>query len=161
MRTRGFDVTAGPNTGRAGNLSEYLSHSRHFWEKYKNADGTAVKHNSVIDWMKKNKLTEMTAKDYYKFYDEMTKTPGIYEVAVSWQPRGGHSTLLQRFSDGTLKRIDAQVWTQTVLDEKNAICSLAKKQTRDMCDGVMRIDDKLFDTKFAKIFRKVTKKKPK
>ena len=52
LRTWGFDVTAGPNTHREGNMSYYLSKSSHFWEKWKNIDGTAVKHTSVIDWMK-------------------------------------------------------------------------------------------------------------
>lgn len=159
MRTKGFDVTAGPNTETDGNLSYYLSKSSHFWEKYKNADGTAVKHHSIVDFYRDSKKAALDEKDYFRFYDENTKEPGIYEVAVSWAYRGGHSTILQRFKDGTLKRIESQTWKQSVLTEKDPICMLAQRKPYDTCDGVMRIDDKLFDKKFAKIFRKAAQKK--
>lgn len=158
MRWRGFDVYAGPNTKREGNLSHYLSKSKHFWEKWLNPDGTQAKHISVIEWRKSKNLTTMTAEDYFRFYDECTKTPGIYEVAVSWKGGGGHSTLLQRFADGTLKRIDEQVGLQwTLKDSWNQICYGARPYTDDPCDGIMRVDDKVFAIKFAKIFKKVKK----
>ena len=158
LRTRGFDITAGPNTRRAGNLSHYLSYSKNFWNKYLNADGTPAKHHSIVEWAKAKKLTTVTAEDYFKFYDEFTKKPGIYEVAVSWERGGGHSTPLQRFSDGTLKRIDAQTWIQADFTAKNMLCTSAKHTgLHDMCDGIMRIDDKVFNAKYAKIFRKTKK----
>lgn len=158
LRSRGFDVYAGPNTGREGNLSHYLADSTHFWEKWLTPDGKPAEHASVIEWRKSQNLSSMTAQDYFRFYDEATKEPGIYEVAVSWKRGGGHSTLLQRFADGSLMRIDAQVGTQKVMrDEWDAICYGAKAVTTDPCDGIMRVDDKVFAAKFAKIFRKVKK----
>lgn len=157
LRTRGFDVTAGPNSKREGNLSYYLSKSSHIWEKWKNADGTAAKHTSFISWRNAQKLTKMTPDDYLKFYEEHTKATGIYEVVLSWDGGGGHSTLLQRFADGSLQRVDAQVWSHEKLTVADDICKHARAQTPYSCDGIMRIDDKLFDTKFAKIFRKAKK----
>lgn len=158
MRTRGFDVTAGPNTKREGNLSYYLS--SHNWEKYLNADGTKATHISLQSWAKSEKLSKLTAKDYLRFYDESTKEKGIYEVSVCWDGgRSGHSTLLQRFADGKLKRIDAQVWTQEVLTAADDICAEANMNLSYIGPGrgVMRIDDKIIDVKYAKIFKKVKK----
>ena len=93
----------------------------------------------------------------YRFYDEHTKAVGIYEVALSWKWRGGHSTLLQRFADGRLMRIDAQIGYQKELTAADSICSCVTFIPTDPCDGVMRVDDKVFAKKFAKIFKKVKK----
>ena len=157
LRTRGFDVYAGPNTRREGNLSYHLSNSRYFWDKWLNADGTQAKHDSIVKWFKASGKAQLTAEDMYRFYDEHTKAVGIYEVALSWQTRGGHSTLLQRFADGRLMRIDAQIGYQKELTAADSICRLVKVIPTDPCDGVMRVDDKVFAKKFAKIFKIVKK----
>lgn len=155
MRSRGFDVTAGPNTEKEGNLSYYLSKGSHLWEKYKNADGTAVKHTSIVDFFKASKKTELDENDLLRFYQENTKETGIYEVMVMWYNGGGHSTILQRFADGTLKRIESQTWKQYELTEKDALCVLAHRKPWFYNDGIMRIDDKIFDKKFANILKPV------
>lgn len=158
MRIRGFDVTAGPCVKKADNLLYYLSRG-HSWEKWQNADGTAAKHLSLSDWAKQKNLTKLTADDYLKFYEEHTKSTGIYEVSVAWSSKGGHSTLLQRFADGTLYRIDAQSGTKALLTAADDICTAAEKKVTALWSGrgIMRIDDKVLNTRFAKIFRKVKK----
>lgn len=155
LRTRGFDVTAGPNTKT--NTSGYLSKSSHFWEKWLNADGTQAKHVSLLEWYKKNRTGALSAADLYDFYDQNTKEPGIYEVAVMWLSGGGHSTILQRFDDGKLMRIDAQVGTQAELTKFDDLCSEGRRIPRTECEGVMRVDNKVFAAKFAKIFKKAKK----
>lgn len=155
MRTRGFDVTAGPNSGK--NTSNYLSYSSHFWEKWQNADGSQAKHVSIRDWYKKNHVGRLTAEQLYDFYDQHTKETGIYEVAVSWYTGGGHSTILHRFENGELWRIDAQTGYHEILTAKDSLCTRGQRIPTDPCDGVMRVDNKVFASKFAKIFKKVKK----
>lgn len=156
LRTRGFDVTAGPNDGKPGNMSKYLSSSVNFWDKWLNADGTKASHVSVESYLKAVGKKRMSAAEYYKFYDQNTKDVGIYEVAVLWRGGGGHSTILQRFEDGELWRIDAQTGVRKLLTKDNDICSYAKTTVGpwDTTFGIMRVDDKVFAKKFASIFKK-------
>lgn len=161
MRTRGFDITAGSNTQKAGNPVYYLSQGMQTWEKWLMPNGKKPTHTSVRDWAVKKRLARISADDYYAFYDQHTKEPGVYEVCVGWQSGGGHSTILQRFASGELWRIDAQTGIRGLLTKKDSICENAVHSVASCWEGrgIMRIDDKLFNTKLVKIFKKPKTKK--
>lgn len=63
---------------------------------------------------------EMTTLRYKEFIEDVCKEEGVYEMSIGWARGGGHSTIIQRFADGSLKRVDAQVYCQRYygVDEK-------------------------------------------
>ena len=65
------------------------------------------------------------------------------------------ATILQRFEDGTLKYIEPQVYSETVgakrsIEELSTDGAVKPIKTR----GILRVDNKLFNTKFISIFDK-------
>lgn len=161
MRLMGFNVTA-DNYSNA--LVEYLSKGLQCWEKWLNADGTQATWVQLNQWKNARGYKEMTTLRYKEFIEDVCKEEGVYEMSIGWARGGGHSTIIQRFADGSLKRVDAQVYCQRYygVDEKTSLANLCKygeahlKGREGMihkCRGIMRIDDKLFNTAFAKIFQ--------
>lgn len=161
MRLMGFNVTA-DNYSNA--LVEYLSKGLQCWEKWLNADGTQATWVQLNQWKNARGYKEMTTLRYKEFIEDVCKEEGVYEMSIGWARGGGHSTIIQRFADGSLKRVDAQVYCQRYygVDEKTSLANLCKygeahlKGREGMihkCRGIMRIDDKLFNPAFAKIFQ--------
>lgn len=150
LRLLGFDVTAKPNT--PGSLSEYLSRQRSF-EAWTNADGTKPTPALTYDWMIAKGYKQMTKKRYAEFFNECCKETGVYILTIGWKGGGGHATILQRFEDGTISYIEPQVYSKS---------SGARRSIDELCEsgaakpiktrGVLRVDNKLFNTKFASIF---------
>lgn len=106
----------------------------------------------------------MTTLRYKEFIEDVCKEEGVYEMSIGWARGGGHSTIIQRFADGSLKRVDAQVYCQRYygVDEKMSLANLCKYGEAHLkgwkgfiheCRGIMRIDNKLFNPAFAKIFQ--------
>lgn len=163
MRLMGFNVTAG-NYSNA--LVEYLSKGAKCWEKWLNVDGTQAAWVQLNQWKNARGYKEMTALRYKEFIEDVCKETGVYEMSIGWSEGGGHSTIIQRFADGSLKRVDAQVYCQRYcgVDEKMNLANLCKYGEAHWdryegfihkCRGIMRIDDKLFNPAFAKIFQVV------
>ena len=162
MRLLGFNVTAG---NYSNPLVQYLSKGLQCWEKWLNKDGSRAQHVQIKEWQKLHSYKEMTAERYKKFIEEVCKEEGVYEMSIGWRSGGGHSTIIQRFADGSLKRVDAQVYCQKyyrISQEKSlarlcangeAYSSLWEDDFINECRGIMRIDDKLFNPAFAKIFQ--------
>lgn len=162
MRLLGFNVTAG---NYSNPLVQYLSKGLQCWEKWLNKDGSRAQHVQIKEWQKLHSYKEMTAERYKKFIEEVCKEEGVYEMSIGWRSGGGHSTIIQRFADGSLKRVDAQVYCQKyyrISQEKSlaslcangeAYSSLWEDDFIHECRGIMRIDDKLFNPAFAKIFQ--------
>lgn len=161
MRLMGFNVTA-DNYSNA--LVEYLSKGLQCWEKWLNADGTQATWVQLNQWKNARGYKEMTTLRYKEFIEDVCKEEGVYEMSIGWARGGGHSTIIQRFADGSLKRVDAQVYCQRYygVDEKTSLANLCKygeahlkgrKGLIHKCRGIMRIDDKLFNPAFAKIFQ--------
>ena len=151
LRTRGFEVTARGNT--SGSLVREVSEGKEAWKVWKNADGTAVKPSNLMDWMKKNKVTEMTSTLYEKYYDEVCKEKGIYITLVRWSNGGGHATVIMRKADGSLVRIEPQMFVSYFGTERpmTSITRFAHTEPWHDC-GVLRVDDKLFDPNYAGLF---------
>lgn len=152
LRLLGFDITAKPNT--RGSQSEYLARQRSF-EAWTNIDGSKPTPTLTYDWMIKKGYKQMTKKRYEEYFEESCKEVGVYILTIGWKGGGGHATILQRFEDGTLKYIEPQVYSATTgakrgIEELSSIGATKPLITR----GVLRVDNKLFNTKFASIFDK-------
>lgn len=162
MRLMGFNVTA---DNYSNPLVEYLSKGLQCWEKWLNADGTQATWVELNQWKNARGYKDMTTLRYKKFIEDVCKEEGVYEMSIGWARGGGHSTIIQRFADGSLKRVDAQVYCQRYygVDEKMSLANLCKYGEAhskgwnvpfiDRCRGIMRIDNKLFNPAFAKIFQ--------
>ena len=153
LRLMGIDVTAKGNT--TGSKLEYLSRGYNCWEVWKNADGTPATYTKINDWLTSKKYKQMTQKRWLEFFDETCKEEGVYGLSIGWKSGGGHMTVLQRFKDGTLKYIEPQHDNSEGSGrEWDDINNLAKegKSTQHGCRGIMRIDNKLFNTDFIEIF---------
>ena len=152
LRLMGFDVKAKGKT--AGSLSDYLS-KQHSFEAWKNPDGTECTPTLTYDWMVSKKYKTMTEKRYREYFNECCKEEGVYILTIGWRGGGGHATILQRMKDGTLAYIEPQEY-----DEKKgaarSIDELCKSgATRPITTrGILRVDNKIFNTKFISIFDK-------
>jgi hypothetical protein len=151
MRMRGFDVTAKGNTAKS--LVREVADGDNTWKVWKNADGTAVKPINLKEWMKKNSVQEMTSDLYQKFYEESCKDQGTYITLIRWNNGSGHATVVMKKADGTLIRIEPQTYIQFLGTERpiDTITKWCHKEPWDDC-GVMRVDDKLLDPKYAGLF---------
>lgn len=152
LRLLGFDVTAKANT--RGSLSEYLSRQRSF-EAWTNIDGSKPTPTLTYDWMIGKGYKQMNQKRYEEFFEESCNEVGVYILTIGWKGGGGHATILQRFEDGTLKYIEPQVYSASTgakrdIGELSGMGAAKPLSTR----GVLRVDNKLFNTKFISIFDK-------
>ena len=103
------------------------------------------------------KYKKMTPKRYLEFFDEVCKDEGVYELSIGWKKGGGHATILQRFKDGSLKYIEPQADNSKGSGyEFKDIKYLAENGAANNhgCRGIMRIDNKSFNTDFIDIFDK-------
>lgn len=152
LRLLGFNVTAKGKT--PGTKMDYLSR-QHSFEAWKNTDGSRAVPTLTRDWMDSKEYKQMTPKRYEEYFNEVCKETGVYILTIGWKGGGGHATILQRFADGTLAYIEPQHY----IKEKGA-----KRSISDLCQsgatkpiatrGILRVDDKLFNTDFAEIFDK-------
>lgn len=98
----------------------------------------------------------MTAKRYHEYFTEVCAEEGVYLLTIGWKGgKDGHATILQRFSDGRLSYIEPQRYSENLGIERNVndLCNAGAAEpipTR----GILRIDNKLFDVRFASIFDK-------
>lgn len=157
MRLMGFNVTAG---NYSNPLVEYLSKGAQCWEKWLNADGTRAARVQLNEWKNARGYKEMTASIYREFIEDVCKEEGVYEMVIGWADGGGHSTIIQRFADGSLKRVDAQVFCHRYyginrVESLDNLCKYGEVRNIHDCRGIMRIDNKLFNPAFAKIFQVV------
>lgn len=165
LRLWGFNVTARSSSNSA---VDYLSHGVNSWEKWLNKDGSKATWVKLSEWKDVKKYKEMTTLRYKEFINETCKEEGVYEMNIGWSnTKGdGHSTIIQRFKDGSLKRVDAQVYYKKYynIDEEKALLSLCQGGQSHAAGitgyiwegrGIMRIDDKLFNPKHSAIFEVV------
>lgn len=154
LRLLGFNVIAKANT--PGSLSEYLSR-QHSFEAWTNADGSKPTPSLTYDWMVGKGYKQMTKKRYAEFFNECCKETGVYILTIGWKGGGGHATILQRFADGSISYIEPQVYNnKSSLRSIDELCNYgAVKPVKTR--GVMRVDNLLFNTKFASIFEEAPK----
>lgn len=153
LRLWGFDVTAKGNT--AGSLSEWISNG-HSFDIWKNPDGSIAVPSLYSDFLKDNGYKKMTAKRYDEFFKEKCKDVGVYVVTIAWKGRGAHATILQRLDSGKLVYVEPQKYSGSIF--RNYYAELSNNATsvdwKIAGRGVLKIDDKIFDTQYLSIFDK-------
>ena len=152
LRLRGFNVTAKGKT--KGSLQEYLSR-QHSFEAWQNINGNDSVPTLTFDWMNAKGYKTMTAKRYKEYFEESCKEEGVYILTIGWRGGGGHATILQRFASGELKYIEPQHYEESK-GMKRSIDELCMAgETRPYPKrGILRVDNKIFNTKFLSIFDK-------
>lgn len=158
LREWGFNIHAKGNTQKIGDLSYYLSHGDNWLETWTEKDGSPVSITSFKDFQRAHPgWKHMTQQRYLQYFDDVCKEEGTYEVGLSWEPRGGHCTIVKRFSDGSLKYIEPQEDNSdgSGFEEKD-IKYLCEKMRKDpiLKDGAIKISDKMLNLKYVSIFLK-------
>lgn len=158
LREWGFNIHAKGNTQKIGDLSYYLSHGDNWLETWTEKDGSPVSITSFKDFQRAHPgWKHMTQQRYLQYFDDVCKEEGTYEVGLSWEPRGGHCTIVKRFSDGSLKYIEPQEDNSdgSGFEEKD-IKYLCEKMRKNpiLKDGAIKISDKLLNLKYVSIFLK-------
>lgn len=161
-RLQGYDVTAKPCS--PGSLSEYLSknaldpkkpgqYHMNCFEAWECTDGKAALPLTIGDWAAGQGLSKMTWEHTKKMMEENTTQPGIYQFVCAWRGGGAHTTIIQRFDDGTLARIEPQVFNGSMKRGVDDLCKMVRTQINgNWFGGLMRIDDKMLAKKFFSIF---------
>lgn len=143
LRRRGFCVEAVPNPVVSGykNYREFSKYCRkegvEWTDRFLNADGTPA----TYSWSGGIKDTGLAK---LKFIDTATAEQGRYEVYCAWKGGSAHVWIMERQKDGELLWFDPQSGRRGGLFDD--FVSSAKPDKI----GVMRIDDKLVNPKFAK-----------
>ena len=154
LRQRGFDITAKGRVEGSGSLNDSVAHNRSF-EMWKNADGTPAQPVLTRDWMTSKGYRQMTKGRYEEYFNEVCKEEGVYVITIGWKGGGGHATVLQRESDGKLYYIEPQEYNKYLGTRRN-ISELSVKGAKDpyFKRGILRVDDKVFDTAFLPLFNR-------
>lgn len=158
LREWGFNIYAKGNTKAFGDLSNYLSKGNNWLETWTEKDGSAVSITSFKDYLKAHpSWKHMTQQRYLQYFDDVCKEEGTYEVGLSWEPRGGHCTIVKRFSDGSIKYIEPQEDNSegSGFEEKDIkyLCANMRKDPI-LKDGAIKLSDKLLNMKYVSIFLK-------
>lgn len=158
LREWGFNIYAKGNTKAWGDLSNYLSKGYNWLETWTEKDGSAVSITSFKDYLKAHpSWKHMTQQRYLQYFDDVCKEEGTYEVGLSWEPRGGHCTIVKRFSDGSIKYIEPQEDNSegSGFEEKDIkyLCANMRKDPI-LKDGAIKVSDKLLNIKYVSIFLK-------
>ena len=158
LREWGFNIYAKGNTKAFGDLSNYLSKGNNWLETWTEKDGSAVSITSFKDYLKAHpSWKHMTQQRYLQYFDDVCKEEGTYEVGLRWEPRGGHCTIVKRFSDGSIKYIEPQEDNSegSGFEEKDIkyLCANMRKDPI-LKDGAIKVSDKLLNIKYVSIFLK-------
>ena len=150
LRTRGFNLWA-TNKPKSKIVA---------YEVWENIDGTKATFIHTNKWMQDKGYKMMTPQRYKQFFNECCKEVGIYEIMITWKGGNRHATNLQRFETGELRYIEPQVDNSKGSQrEGRTLGWLCRNLTTKpyvykgfLDDGVMRIDNKIFDTSFYESF---------
>lgn len=143
LRRRGFHVEAAPNPIADGfkkrrDFSQFCAHNGVEWtDRYLTNDGKAAEYE-----FSKN-LTEDTMDAKKAFIDARTSDIGRYEVYCAWKTGNAHVFIVERMKDGELLWFDPQTARRG-----GSFDSSLDLMIKEFI-GVLRIDDKIINPKFA------------
>ncbi len=154
LRRRGFNVEAMPNPIAKSYIEErdfdqFCSKKGVNWlQRYLNADRTVATYTWSGNSIDSTTLAKAT------FIDNHTQLTGRYEVYCAWKGRSAHVFIAERTNTGELLYYDPQTGQKgSVIDFYNSYI----KRMKHNKIGVLRIDDKLINPKFAQRFLKARK----
>lgn len=147
-RRRGFNVhaKANPKSGEDREFEVFCKGKNINWmERYLNADGTTAKYT----WSKYT-VTKDTVTDKKEFIQGCLTETGRYEVYCAWKGKGdrAHVFIIEKQANGNVMWFDPQTGEAGKTVEKYV------SKMRMASIGVMRIDDKKINPKFAERFLK-------
>lgn len=147
-RRRGFNVhaKANPKSGTESEFEAFCSGKNTNWmERYLDADGTTAKYTWSRSAVTKDTVT--AKKDFIQGC--LTET-GRYEVYCQWKGKGDHAHvfIIEKQANGNIMWFDPQTGEAGKSVEKYV------SEMRMASIGVMRIDDKQINPKFAERFLK-------
>ncbi len=154
LRRRGFNVEAVPNPVAKGykkrrDFDQFCTRKGTNWlQRYLNADGTVA----TYTWSGSGIDTTALAKA--TFIDSQTQTAGRYEVYCAWKGGSAHVFIAERTTTGELLLYDPQT------SQKGSVVDFYDSHIKQMKHnqiGVLRVDDKLINQKFAQRFLKARK----
>lgn len=145
LRRRGFNVSAMQNimtTNGNRRVDNFFAEQKMTWEeRFLNADGSKPQYSwsgtGVSD----------TAEAKLKFIENQTQKTGRYEIYVAWDKENAHVFTVERQKNGKLRWYDPQSARRDFRND-------ALKRMRNDLIGVLRIDDKIINPKFASRLRK-------
>ena len=154
LRRRGFNIEAKPNPVMKGykvrrEFTKYCSDRAINWEqRYLNTDGTPA----AYTWSTGKGLVD-NAVSKTSFIEGVTKEAGRYELYCEWKGGSAHVFIVERTSSGEL------LWYDPQSGKKGGVLDFIDSHITPMKHtmiGVLRIDDKLINPKFAQRFLKAT-----
>ena len=158
LREWGFNIVAGENT-ETSKIHEFSreKNTKLWYTLWRNPDGTPVSFESAKKWAAQKYYREtLSTKMYREFYEEKTKDPGTYIVSLAWSARSGHVTILKRFPNGGLVRIEPQrdnsKGSKNDWDDFDFMCKKSFHGRIHESRGILRVDDKLFDEGYLSMF---------
>lgn len=153
LRLRGFDITAKGRIANSGSLNDKAAEGFNMFNMWTTVDKKRAVPTDMRTWMGKKKYKSMTQGRYKEFFDEACKEPGDYLTAVGWGKVNGHATIIRRTADGNLYYIEPQTYKEKkgVLRFPEELYKRATSKPR-IVDGVLRVNDLIFDTHWAGLF---------
>lgn len=156
LRRRGFNVEAKPNPVMKGykkrrDFDKYCADRGTNWmQRYLNTDGTPATYTFST-----GKGLRDTGFSKSKFIEDLTREEGRYEVYCRWKthPDDAHVFIVERTSSGEL------IWYDPQSGKKGGVLDFYDSHIIPMDHtmiGVLRIDEKLINPKFAQRFLKGT-----
>lgn len=148
LRRRGFNVEAASNAGDEFYRKWCPKNGFDWRDRYLTADGKRPSYTWSLTSPVGNSTASKTA-----FISDTAKEVGRYEVYCEWKKGSAHVFCLERKKDGSLLWYDPQSGKKGSAKDFEGYIG-AMKRTKI---GVMRVDDKLINPKFAKRLLKGSK----
>lgn len=154
LRRRGFNVEAAPNPVAEGfkkyrDFDQFCSKKGLTWtQRWQTADGRTPSYNWSLGQVENN-----TIEAKQSFIEAKTSEKGRYEIYVAWNKSSAHVFTLERQTDGNLLWFDPQ---SGLKGDAQTFRSYLRRMKHDKI-GVLRVDDKLINPKFAERLRRASK----
>ncbi len=148
LRRRGFDVEAEANPVVKGfknyrSFQQFCASNKIDWQdRFLTSDGKRAEYA----WSRS--LTGDTVKEKLSFIEAQTTKQGRYEIYCAWKKGNAHVFILERQKNGELLWFDPQSARRGGCFE-DSLDKMIKNKI-----GIMRIDDKIINPKFASRFLK-------
>lgn len=150
LRRRGFDVEAMPNPVVSGyknyrEFKRFCAREKIDWtDRFLNQDGSKAEYNWSLG------LSDKSNSGKLSFIERQTVTQGRYEIYCAWKNGSAHVFILERQKNGEL------LWYDPQTSRRSNVFEDSIDRMRPEKIGIMRIDDKLVNPKFAKRLIKST-----
>lgn len=155
LREMGYDIIA--KSRNATDHNKWMAQGRNSFNVWRNVDNTKATETTFNDWLKKHEdYKQMSPKRYQEFFEEACKEEGTYIVIVTWKGRTSrHATIVKKTDEGIFY-VEPQT-KRGLKSETNALRPLSDLYNRMSpkqyyCDGVLRVDNKIFDLEYLDIF---------